>query len=388
MFTWGVSGGWDFSLNDDAKLRLAGEYSQSQYKPSMNSSYSAPNGNAYRVTVGAALFKDFDLDGEYINVDPFHNPYALQYPQIGGLTYDYTRIPSLSWFPEMYPVNDKDVYPNNREGFRVFLKWNPVDPKDGKRKTVFWGEYGNLTQQRSSLQDIRFSPGSIAVGDPGVVSTSVPNGFVLGYSPGFIDTVFQGYHPTSFAGFTGSLTPSAVNQFATPLEDPRGRVTNYGLGVNYRFDQLNGLAIHAGYKDYTFRRPTSLSPAFGGSENNVNLHLNGGLVGLQYPVNERFAVKGGYAWTNIRGHYDPTGLYRNFALDQGSVDFDTFKNNQTAPFVGFDYDVAKNVNWNMTAKFLDSKDQLGTFNSPNFFMQRNPFSWGGIQVTSQVKVTF
>lgn len=388
MFTWGISAGWNYTWNDDVKLRINGEYSQSDYKPSANSSYKSPDGNAWRVALGATLFKDFDVDGEYVNVDPYHNPYVLQYPNVGGVTYNYVRIPSLSWFPEMYPVNDKDVYPNNREGFRVFVKWNPTDPKDGKRKTVFWGEYGSLDQQTSSLQQVRFSPGSIAVGDPGVVSTAVPNGFVLGQNPGFVDVVFAGFHPTSFAGFTGNTTPSSVNQFATPLENPKGRVTNWGAGINYRFDQLNGLALHAGYKNYQFRRASSLAPSVGGSENNVNLDLSGGLVGLQYPVNERFAVKGGYAWTDIKGHLDPVGTYRNFALDTGSTGFNTFNNSQTAPFVGFDYDIARNVTWNMTAKFLDSKDRLGTFNSPNFFLQRNPFSWNGTQVTSQVKVTF
>jgi len=400
MFTWGLSGGWDYTWNDNIKMRFFGEYGNSSYKPSMNSSYNAPTGEAYRIGLGFTLFSDYDIDGEYLSVNPYYNPYVLQYPNVNGVTQAYWRIPSLSWFPEMYPVSDKDVYPNNREGFRIKFKWNPVDPKDGKHKTVFWGEYGNMDQQQTSLQQIRYSPGSISVGNlvPGTgaggvpalydPNSVIPNGFVLGQNPGFVDTVFTGFHPTSFAGYTGSFAPSTVNQFATPLENPRGRITNWGLGLNYRFDTLGGLGLHAAYQDWQFTRPSGLTPQFGGSENNINLHLNGGVVALSFPVNERFSVKGGYTWAQVQGHYDPTGIYRNFALDTGSIDFQTFNEDQSAPFIGFDYDIAKNVNWNMTAKWLSSHDNLGTFSTPTFFLDRNPFSWSGLQVTSEVKVSF
>jgi hypothetical protein len=285
MFTWGASGGWDYSWNDNVKMRFFGEYGNSDYKPSANSSYHSPTGEAWRVGLGFTLFSDFDLDGEYLSVNPYYNPYVLQYPNVNGVTQSYWRIPSLSWFPEMYPVSDKDIYPNNRQGFRVNFKWNPVDPKDGKHKTVFYGEYGNMQQQTTSLQSIRYSPGSAngsnntpipgtgvggipAAYDPNGIA---PNGFVLGQNPGYVDTVFTGYHPTSFAGYTGSFLPSSVNQFSSPLENPTGRVTNWGVGVNYRFDSLGGLGIHAAYKDYSFNRPSSLTPQFGGSENNINL---------------------------------------------------------------------------------------------------------------------
>jgi len=389
MFTWGASGGWNFTYSDNFKLRAFAEYGDSNYKPSMNSAYTSPDGNAIRAGVGVTVFQDFDIDGEWIRVNPYYSPYVLQYPQVNGINEAYWRIPSLSWFPTMYPVSDKDVYPNNREGFRAFLKWNPVDPKDGKHKTILWGEYGNMEQVDTSLQSVRFSPGS-ADG-----FTNTPGGYVLGNLPGFIDTVFTGFSPSSFlssAGTPANTTLSSLdstgNQFATPLENPRGRVTNWGVGGDYRFDALNGLAIHFGYKNWQFTRATSLAPSFGGSENNINLRLDGGLVALQFPVNERFSVKGGYAWTDVRGHYDPLGIYRNFAIDTGNVNFNTFDQTQTSPFVGFDYDLARNVNWNMTAKLLDSRDHLGTFSTPNFYLNRNPFSWSGVQVTSEVKVSF
>jgi len=386
QFTWGVTGGWDYTFNEDVKLRIFGEYGHSDYKPSMNSSYSAPTGTAFRVAGGLTVFKDWDIDGEYVNTNPYYNPFIAQYPNVLGVTQAYWRIPTMSWYPELYPTSDKDTYPNNREGWRLFLKWNPVDAKDGKHKTVLWGEYGNMRQVDTSLQQVRWSTGSIITGP--TAATSAPNGFVLGNLPGFIDTVFTGYSPNSFAGYTGSTLPSAVNQFNTPLEDIRGRVTNWGLGGDYRFDALNGLKLHVGYRSWQYNRQTTLAPAFGGSENNIALDLDGGVVSLAYPINERFSIKGGYQWTDIRGHYDPIGIYRNFALDTGSVSFRTFDTTQTAPFVGFDYDIARNVNWNMNAKFLDNKDHLGTFSTPNFFLQRNPFSWSGVQVTSELKVSF
>lgn len=393
MFTWGVSGGWDYTWNDSVKMRFMGEYGNSTYKPSANSPYTAPQGDAFRVGLGFTLYNDFDIDAEYLSVNPFYNPYVLQYPNVNGVTNAYWRIPTLSWFPEMYPVSDKDVFPNNREGFRVNFKWNPVDPKDGKHKTVFYGEYGNMSQQQTSLQGVRYSPGSIYGGNllaGGVLdpNSMIPNGFVLGQMPGFVDTVFTGFHPTSFAGYTGSFQSSPINQFATPLENNRGRVTNWGVGLNYRFDNLGGLGISAGYRNWQFRRNSALAPQFGGSENNIRLDNSGGLVALNYPVNERLSIKGGYSWATVRGHYDPTGIYRNFALDTGSIDFNTFNKDQTSPFVGFDYDVAKNVNWNMTAKWLNNDDNEGNFSSPTFFMSRGPFSWSGFMLTSQVKVSF
>ena len=401
MFTWGLSGGWDYTWNNDVKMRFGVEYGNSSYKPSANSPYNAPNGSAYRIGLGFTLFSDFDVDTEYIDVNPYYNPYVLQYPNVNGVSQAFWRLPSLSWFPQMYPVSDKDQFPNNRMGVRLNFKWNPVDPKDGKHKTVFYGEYGNMAQDQTSLQQVRYSPGSIAMGSllpgsgPGTGVPSIydpngtiPNGFVLGQNPGYIDTVFTGYHPTSFAGYTGSLAPSTVNQFATPLENVRGRVTNWGIGANYRFDNLGGLGIHAAYKDWQFTRPSGLTPQFGGSENNIDLHNSGGLVALNYPINERFSVKGGYSWATVKGHYDPTGIYRNFALDTASTTFQTLNTDQTSPFIGFDYDVAKNVNWNMTAKWLDNHDNLGTFSTPTFFMARNPFSWTGFMLTSQVKVSF
>ena len=397
MFTWGMSAGWNHTFNEDFKLGLKGEYSNSSYKPSANSAYNAPTGEAWRFKAAGTLYKNFDVEGEYISVNPYHNPYILQYPQVANLSYSYVRIPSLSWYPELYPVNDKDEYPNNRNGFRVNAKWNPTDAKDGKRKTVLWAEYGSLDQNQTSLQQVRYSPGAlVGAGTGGALAASmVPNGYVLGQNPGFIDTVFQGFSPNSFAGFTGNINPATnantqngVNEFATALENPRGRQTNWGLGLNYRFDQLNGLGLHVGYKNYQFTRKSALAPSLGGSENTVNLDLSGGMVGLQYPVNERLAVKAGYTWTDVKGHYDPLGTYRNYAMDMNSTGFQTFNTVQTAPFVGFDYDVARNVNFNMSAKFLDNKDRLGTFNTTNFFMNRNPFSWGGVMVSSQLKVSF
>jgi len=392
MFTWGLSGGWDYTMNDDVKWRFFGEYGNSTYKPSQNSAYNAPQGNAYRIGLGVTMFKDFDLDGEYVDTNPYYNPYITQYPNVSGVSQSYWRMPNMSWFPEAYPISDKDVFPDNRNGWRVFFKWNPVDAKDGKRKTVFWGEYGNMSQDQTSLQNIRYSPGSIAIGSAAIASTWVPNGYVLGFNPGWVDTVFTGYSPLSYRGYTGVqglvTAPNGTNEFATPLENPRGNITNWGLGVNYRFDALNGLGLHVAYKNYQFQRNSNLVAALGGEMNQIGLNMDGGIVAVQYPFNERFALKAGYAWSNMSGHYDPMGIYQNFALDTGSINFQTVNSSQTSPFIGFDYDMARNVNWNLTAKWLTTKDNLGTFNTPNFFMQRNPFSWSGLQLSSQVRVSF
>lgn len=401
MFTWGVSGGWDYTWNNDVKMRLFGEYANSAYKPSANSPYNAPLGKALRMGFGFDLFNDYSVDTEYIAVNSFFNTYIMQYPRVNGVGVPNgaTTI-DLAWKPTLFPIDDKDTYPNNRVGYRFKFKFTPIDPKDGKRKTAFYVDYNNLQQDKTTLQPVRFSPGSISTGSivPGTgtggvpalfnPNSVIPNGFVLGLLPGALDVVFTGYSPSSFKGYTGSYAPSKVNQFATPLENPIGRVTNWGGGLNYRFDQLGGLGVHFDYRQAQFVRPSMLTPQFGGSENNINLHLNGWLAAMMYPINERLSLKGGFAFTHADGHFDAVGLYRNFALDTHSINFQTINEDQSSPFIGMDYDVAKNVNWSVLAKWLDSHDNLGTFSTPTFFLQRNPFSWSGMQVTSQIKVGF
>lgn len=384
MFTWGASGSWQRVFNKDFILSAGGEYSQSLYKPSANSSYQAPTGNAMRLSLGSRFLDAFNLGAEYVSVDPFHNPYVLQYPSSTGITQSLWG----AWFPEMYPVSDKEEYPNNRQGYRIKFAWAPTNPKTGKPITVFGAKYEDLSQQRTSLQDVRYSPGSIAVGNAADLSTVTPNGFILGNRPGFIDTAFPGFYISSFDGFTGSPTPSSVNQFATPLENPKGHVTSWGLSLSYRFERLHGLGLHWEHLDIHNRRGTVLSPEYGGSENNVDLRQSGGLVALEYPVNPRLSVKVGYAYTHFGGHADPAGVFRNYALDTNSVSFQNYNTDQSMPFVGVDWDVARNVRLNVMAQFLTSHDNLGSFQSRNFYMNRNPFSWGSTSVTSQVHVTF
>ncbi len=385
MTEWGGSAGYDWNARDAFKLHLTAKYSHSDYKPSANSSYRSPGGDAAKIEVGATLFENFDVNGEYLYVNPYHDPYILQYPTVDAITNIYWRFPSLAWFPDMYPIDDKEQYPNNREGFRLSLKWRPPD-EYGRHRTAAWGEYGNMQQVDTSLQQVRFSPGNLGVGPS--ASLSSPNGFILGQLPGFVDTVFTGFAPTSFAGYTGDPAPSLVNQFAHPLENPRGRVTNWGVGVDYKFEHLKDLRLVASYRDYDFRRNSSLSPRFGGSENQENLNNSEGKISLQYPVTDRLAVKAGWSWTVVRGHTDPLGVFHNYAADTGSTTFDTVNQLQTAPFVGVDFDLARNVNINATAMWLDSEDRLSTFSTPNFFMQRNPFSWSGLLVSSQLRIGF
>jgi len=132
---------------------------------------------------------------------------------------------------------------------------------------------------------------------------------------------------------------------------------------------------------------------------NVNLQTQGGIAQGSYTFNDRFVLKFGISVTNIQGHIDPSGIYNAFAFDTQSNNFLNINTTQNYPFVGFDYDISKNTRMNFNVKFFNTTDNLnqnsflagpGTINGgvlPSN-IQRNPFSWNGVQVTSEVKVSF
>ena len=131
----------------------------------------------------------------------------------------------------------------------------------------------------------------------------------------------------------------------------------------------------------------------GGNMNFVSLTSEGGVAQVNYTFSDKFVLKFGLSATNLRGHYDPAGIFNNFAFDTGTNNFFNINTTQNYPFVGFDYDVSKNTRWNFNVKFFNTTDNIGQ----NTFItaaplpsniQRNPFNFSGVQVTSQVKVSF
>lgn len=376
-------------------LRVFAEYGNSRYKPSQNSSYVA-NGQAFLGGLGIGL-GSFDLSGEYVSTDPTYDPFILQYPAVDGVQNDYWRVRSLSYFPNAYPLHDTDQFPQNRNGYRIHLKFLAKDDK-GEKREVFHGWYYNLNQVQTSLEQERATTGSIPLGN-GLLG---PNVNVLGYDPGFIEPVFGPESPFGFANV-------GANGFGQPLDDNRGNEVQYGGHFRYRFGS-GPWALGIGYQNLQFTRPTNFGPnilggAAGfaqtatGNMDFVNLQTQGGIAQGSYTFNDRFVLKFGISVTNIQGHYDPAGIYNAFAFDTGNNSFLNINTTQNYPFVGFDYDISKNTRWNMNVKFFNTTDNLNQFNflaGPGTIVggavpsniQRNPFNWNGVQVTSEVKVSF
>jgi len=366
-------------------IRFFAEYGNSRYKPSLNSSFTS-NGNAFLAGLGGVL-GNFDLSAEYVSTDPTYDPFILQYPQIDGVANDYWRIRSFSYFPNAYPLHDTDEFPQNRLGYRVHLKFLAKDDR-GEKHEVLHAWYYNLNQSQTSLPDQRFTAGSLGGG--------IPNANVLGFSPGFIEPIFGPESPFSFAAANG-------NGFAVPQDNNTGNETEYGAHFRYRFGNTPW-AIGIGYQNLDFTRNSNFTSAVNQNLANVaqsnaanmdfvNFKTEGGIAQANYTFSDRFVLKFGIAVTHLSGHLDPSGVYNNFAFDTGNNTFNNIDSTQNYPFIGFDYDISKNTRWNFNVKFFNTTDNL----SQNSFLvaaplvsniQRDPFSWNGVQVTSQVKVSF
>ncbi|MHB2020490.1 MAG: S-layer homology domain-containing protein [Candidatus Xenobia bacterium] len=374
-------------------IRFFAEYGNSRYKPNEQSNFVS-NGNAFLAGLGGQIGA-FDLSAEYVSTDPTYDPFILQYPQIDGVQNDYWRTQSFSYFPNAYPLHDTDAFPQNRSGYRVHLKFMAKDDR-GEKHEIFHAWYYNLNQVQNSLPDQRFSTGALGGG--------IPNSTVYGFSPGWIDPVFG---PESVFGMTGA----GGNALSTANDNTRGNETEYGAHFRYRFGNTPW-ALGIGYQNLQFTRSTNFSSAAAGqglgsaqglasafnasataNMDFVNLTSQGGVAQVNYTFSDRFVLKFGIATTQISGHLDPTGIYNNFAFDSGNNTFNNFNSTENYPFIGFDYDISKNTRWGFNVKFFNTTDNL---NQTSFLssgplvsnIERDPFNWNGVQVTSQVKVSF
>jgi hypothetical protein len=379
MVSYGLSANYKWDLSGgDTQIYIAGNYAHSDYRPNQNSGYSV-GGNAYRFEVGANLLDgDLDLGIQYLSVDPTYDPFVLQ---VGGLgqTVAPMNLPNLNYYQGLYSLHDTSVYPHNRRGFRFNGQY-----RFAERRGLVWAKVGILDQVRTSLYDVRFQPNSVGAG--------TPNGSVLGFAPGFMDPVFAGYAAPQVYGGT-SRNSFDVN--LNPLEDQRGKHTNWGIGASYKFDDPR-VKIELGYERNEFRRNSNLVAALGGSQNQVNMDI-GSLHGqVNWEASDKWTLRAGADYTTISGHYDPAGRYNDFAVATGSTTFNNIDSTQLSPFIGFDFDVSANTQWNMDFRYYTTTSgtnvpttspvspaapgQVGNTN--------NPFEWNGWQVSTQFKVKF
>jgi len=386
--TYGISASYKWDDNE-YEPRIYGEFAHSEYKPNQNSGYSA-GGNAFKVGAGAFfLEKSVEVDLHYLRVDPTFDPFILQTPTVGGLGNPMFHTPDFYFINNLQPIHGVKELPHNRTGIRakVTYKFNPTG-----RVTV---EYGNLAQTRTSLQDVRFSTSSIAPG--------TPNTPVLGFKPGFIETLFNQYNIGTFAAAGG-------NAFAIPLENPRGTIENLYVSAGHKWlleeDKNNrGVLLSGGIKTLHFNRNSNMSRIRPGpiglaaeNQNRVDLAFTGWHLGVDYDVTEDFTAKAGYTQVDIFGHFDPLGVNNAFAVAAGTANYNNIDISQKWPDIGFEWRLDDNMTWNFEGRYYMFQDRVPSrvFTTPavpNLNVNAgpviaHPFSWGGFHLNTQFMVKF
>jgi S-layer homology domain len=370
---YGVTGRYRWMLSDKEKapsISLAGEWGHSVFKPNKNSSYDS-SGDAIRFEVGTLLIKDtLDLGIEYLSVDPNYAPSSWFGNALGA------RFPRSMNFTGVWHQHDFIKYPHNREGVRLRGKW-----KFDESRGLLWAKAGFLDQKKTSLYDVRVTPGALGTG--------TPTNPVLGFSPGYVDPIFSGfaspyiYGPGSGNSFTNSLAP---------LENPSGSENSYDFGGSYRWDDP-GVKISASYGHTNFKRNSSLSPIFGGDQNLVNIDVDTFNAEVQWDTTKKLTLIGGVDYTRSAGHLDPAGLYHSYALSINSNSFKNLDSTQTSPYLGVDYDFTDKTAVGFTARYYNTEDgvdprvRAGTdLNSHG--SSTHPFDWNGWQFGTQFNMKF
>ena len=368
---WGLEGHYDLPLNETDKLSLDAHFGRSDFRPNRNSSYNA-TGNALVVNLDAALLDNsLDLGVGYIRVDPRYAPSAWFGNVLGG------RPVKPFNFTGVFHLYDSGRYPQNREGFQLRGKWK-FHEGDGK----IWSNASFLKQTQTSLYDVRVTNGALGA--------AIPTNDVLGFSPGFVDTAFFGFaHPNLYGANSGNSFTANL----TPLENPRGHDRNYEIGASYRWDDL-GLTVTGLAGRHQLRRNSDLSPALGGSQNEVDITVDSVALDLGYELSKKITINGGMDYIDASGHFDPAGLYNGYALATGLTDFQNIDSYQLVPHAGLDYQLNSSTSWDILARHYGTHDRVNsaiqTGNSAigQIGSTTHPFDWEGWQVSSEFKLTF
>lgn len=345
-----------------------GDYGHSRYTPSTRSSYGV-DGDLFRLGVNYRFDEGrWDLGLEYRYTDPTYDPFILTFPGTAAqqrIFRVYHRLPDFDNFWHMWSLHNTDEFPQNRRGIWAKAAWQ-YDP-DGKVQV----RYRHLDQVRTSLQDVRVPASSLGF--------LTPQNNVLGHAPGFFDVVFREFSPLSF--------DAALN----PLENPRGSVNAIGATLDHKFTgtpwQLEGF-----YDRDSFQRRSTLAPARGGSQNQVDLVADHLRAAVGYAVTDDFLIKLGYEQGSISGHYDPFGNYNAFAIASGSTTFKNWDTVQHIPLAELSWQVTDGVRAGADFRWYDTVDHIpaSTFSGPpgGAGFTAHPFSWNGYQLGSTLEVSF
>jgi len=366
--SYGLSNRYWLPLSDSDKERVnfTFEYGHSDYKSNRNSGYVS-SGNMGRVEVAASLLEgDLNLSLQALRVDPNYNPAIFNASLLG------IRFVRPYNFLGRFNLHDNGLYPHNREGFlfKGSYQWDRLNI--GVR--AGWHQ-----QTRTSLYDVRVKGSALG--------PSIPTNDVIGFAPGFYDTLFAGLaHPNVYGSASGNSFDANLN----PLENPRGSVQEYGLNLHYQFDEPN-LGLDLAFERNYWGRRSVLTPAQGGSQNQVDLATNYGLAGVSWGFQKDWTARTGLEIVQAVGHHDPGGLYNGYARASGQTNFVNVDSVQTIPYVGLDWQMSKTSSWTVDFRYYTTRDYVnvpagagpGTVGAT-----ANPFNWSGPQITSCYRMTF
>lgn len=376
---WGASVDYKWDIGESGtEIYVAGEYGHTQYKSNKNSDYSS-DGNAYRAEVGANLLDgDLDVSLAYVNVDPNYDPFVNMNPIYNGSRIQSWQLPGLNYYSDMWSLHDTETYPQNRKGLVFNGQWRFLE-----RHGLVWAKAQFLDQTETSLYDTRV-----------LAAADGPMNNVMGFAPGFMDPVFYGYAATEVYGNIYGAAGDNFDDDLNPLEDQRGKQTNWGLGVSYKWDNPR-LKLDLGYENNAFKRDSDLGAIDrweAASQNKVDLKTDSFHAGLGWEANEKWNVRLGVDVAQLRGHWDPAGNYNTYAGLWQDAGFKNYDLVQTVPFIGFDYDMSANTQWNMDFRYYDTVDKIDatTFagDTTGSGYTAHPFSWHGWQINTQFKLKF
>lgn len=367
---FGSSGRQTFKLGEDCKLNIRREFATSNWKPNRNSNYSR-SGQLLR---GELDFEfqplNFDFSVGYLSVDPTYDPVVEPGNALG------LRAVRPYNFTGRFTFHDNSNYPHNREGFQFKGFWNYDDTDGG----IAW-KANLLRQKQTSLYDVRLPASSIG--------PSLPTQAVLGFSPGFVDTVFQGFASPFLYGRTSA---SSFDDQLRPMENPRGQVSDFGISGFQNFnDPANRLRLEWNYEHTSLYRPSALQPGMGGSQNFVDLKTDYVLLGLNWKISEPTSLRLTGEVVKASGHHDPLGLYNGYAVANNQINFANIDSTQWVPGIGIDHQLAKDTKFSLDVRYFMTADNsnIGAgANAGSIGATSNPFSWQGLQVMSEVHTSF
>lgn len=359
--TYGLSAETWIPFEGEDGLKLLGQFGRSEYKSNRNSSYLS-KGNLMRLEAqGKWLEGALHLSLAAHRIDPNYNPALFNAALLG------IRFVRPYNFIGRFHLHDSGAFPQNRTGL---LLRGDLKLLDGQPLEIGW-KAGLSQQTQTSLYDVRVRGGALGPG--------IPTQDVIGFAPGFFDPVFPGLaHPNLYGPRSGNSFDANLQ----PLENPRGQMQEWGLYLKYRWDDP-ALTLDTLLERNTYRRQTRLGPSQGGSQNHIDLTTDYARLGLSWKFHQDWTLRTGTEVVSAYGHHDPGGVFNDFALASGSVNFTNLHSTQVIPYIGLDFALSARSNWSLDLTYYNTRDR-----TDRYLPGASSFSWSGPQVSTTYRMTF